>query len=114
MSFYKSLFELSKSVKMQNLFQAAKDLHHIRLFENETDLSNIQSLFLSYLYTINDVNKDIIIDKISPKVLDNELFLDSYLLYKKENRKKEDQKDKKRDLSLVAGKQIKFKNKRGK
>jgi len=110
MNIYKSLFELSKSIRIQNLFQAAKDLHNVRLFSNDCNFSRLQESFLSYLYTIESINKDIIIDSISKKVLDDELYFDSYLLWRRENKHKkdEDKPTKKRDLSLVAGKTIKF------
>ena len=112
MNFYKSLFELSKSVKWQNLFQAAKDLHNVRLFDNDNEFSKLQEILLSYLYTIESINRDIVIEKISKKVLDDELFVNSYLMYRKENQNKQIQDNKKKDLNLVAGKKIRFPKKR--
>lgn len=113
MNIYEGIQELAKSVKYQNYFIAAKEIGSIKLFDNERDLSKLQELFLSYLYTFESINHDIVLDKISPKVLDNQIYWESYLLYKK-NRKKEDNPSKKKDLTLVAGRRIKFPKKRNK
>ena len=112
MNIYNNIIELAKKTKYQNLFIVAKEIGSIKLFENNTDLSKLQELFLSYLYTFESINHDIIIDKISQHVLDNQIFWESYLLYKKDKRKKDEKDNKKKDLSLVAGKKVKFPKKR--
>lgn len=112
MNIYKSLINLAKSIKYQNLFFAAKELHNVKLFQNDYDFSKLQNFFLSWLYTVDSLNKEIITDNISQKVLEDEIYADAYLAWRKKNKfKKEESKDKKRGLSLVAGKKLKFRPK---
>jgi hypothetical protein len=84
-----SIRKLAKEVKMLNLFNASKEINGIRLFHNETDLSKIQELFISYLYFYYNINMDINMDKVSKKVLDNEIYEDSYYRWKNKNVNKE-------------------------
>ena len=109
MNIYSLLRELAKSIKSQNLFIAAKEINGIRLFRNSLNLSRIQELYLSYLYNYDTINRDIIIEKISKHILDEEIYADAYLLWKRKNIKKVNLKDnKKSELSLIPGKVIKF------
>jgi len=116
---YDSLIKLAKSNKYQNLFTVSKELSGIKLFHNSTELSNIQDIFLNYLYIFDSINRDIIVDKISEHVLDDDtnIYWESYLYWKKKNRNKEpEQKDNNRvsELNLVAGKKVNFPNKKNK
>jgi hypothetical protein len=104
-----SLCDLARSIKMQNLFTASKELYGIKIFRNSFDFSNIQSIFLSYLYNFDSINRDIILENISKHVLDNQIYWNSYLIYKRKNLKKINIKDnKQKDVNLVTGKHIKF------
>jgi hypothetical protein len=109
---YDKIIELSKSVKAQNLFCAAKELSCVRLFKNTHDFSNLQEVYLSYLYNFDSLNRDIIVDKISPHVLDDKIYWDSYFLWKKKYSKQDNKKEnKQRELSIVIRKDITFPNK---
>lgn len=109
MNIYSLLRELARSIRMQNLFVATKELNGIRLFKNQLNLSNIQSIFLSHLYSYDSISRDIILENISKHVLDEEIYTDSYLLWKRKNFRKTNIKDnKKSDVNLVTGKHIKF------
>lgn len=104
-----SLCDLAKSIRYQNLFLASKEVFGIRLFRNSIDLSNIQNIFLSYLYNFDVINQDIILERISKHVLDNNIYWNSYLIWKSKNRKKINIKnDKQKSVNLVMGKHIKF------
>lgn len=108
---YTNLRSLAKSVRAQNFFAAVKEINGLYLFHNKFDFSKIQEIYLSYLYNYDSINKDIILEKISKHVLDSEIYEDSYLLWKRKNiNKKQDEKDnnKKREVKLVMGKDIKF------
>ena len=106
---YSKLRELAKSIKAQNLFVAAKDINGIRLFKNSFNFSKIQEIYLSNLYTYDTINRDIIFEKISKHVLDNYIYEDAYLLWKRKNIKKSTIKDNKQnDINLVVGSNIKF------
>jgi hypothetical protein len=109
MDIYTKLRELARSIKAQNLFIAAKEIHGIRIFKNMYDFSKLQEIYLSYLYSCDAINKDIIMEKISEHVFDSEIMEDSYLIWKRKNFKKINVKtDKQKDVSLVVGKEIKF------
>jgi hypothetical protein len=110
MNIYTNIRLLAKSVKGQNLFTAAKDISGIQLFKNKFNLSQIQEYYLSYLYIYDTINRDIIVEKISPHVLDCELFEDSYLLWKKLNKnvEKKEEKSISKDMHLVCGNKIIF------
>jgi hypothetical protein len=108
MNVYSKIRELAKSIRAQNLFVAAKEINGVRLFRNTFDFSKIQEIYLSHLYNYDAINRDIILEKISKHVLDDEIYEDSYLIWKRKNIKKTDKKDQKSDVNLVAGKYIKF------
>jgi len=115
---YSLIRKIAKSIKMQNLFVASKEIAGIRLFRNQYDFSKLQEIFLSYLYSYDSLNRDIIIDGISKKVIDEEIYEDAYLYYKKSNKYKENQKkretnpDKQRKSNLTIGKKIIFPDKK--
>jgi hypothetical protein len=107
MNTYLQIRQLAKSIKYQNLFTASKEIFGIKLFRNSFDLSNIQSIFLSYLYSYDSINRDIILENISKHIFDSEIYEDAYLLWKRKNTKtKKDNKQ--NDVNLVTGKYIKF------
>jgi hypothetical protein len=103
-----NLCDLAKSIRYQNLLTASKEINGIRLFKNTIDLSNIQSIFLSYLYNFDNINRDIYSEKISEHVLDNKIYWDSYLIWKRKNTKKTRKDNKQNDVSLVVGRKINF------
>ena len=81
--------KLAKEIKSLNLFSASKEINGIKLFHNDTDLSKIQELFISYLYFYYNLNMDISMEKVSKKVLENEIYEDSYSLYRNKQGNKE-------------------------
>lgn len=105
---YNRLRILAKSVRAQNLFVAVKELHGVRLFRNEVDFSKLQEIYLSFLYMYDTINRDIIVDKISEKVLECEIYEDAYMTWKRKNNKSEKENKSKKDVNLVVGKEIKF------
>jgi len=110
---YSKLRDLAKSIKHQNLFTASKEVYGIKLFHNNFNFSKIQEIYLSHLYSYDSINRDIILEKISEHVVDNEIYEDAYLLYKRKNIKKINTKDNKQnEVSLVVGKKINFPTKK--
>lgn len=106
---YHFIRKLAKTTKYQNLFLAVKELHGLQLFHNITDLSKMQDLFLNYLYMYDTLNTDIAVDNISKHVLDNELYEDSYMLWRREKKNKEKEEDNKAsDVKLVLSDKIEF------
>lgn len=109
MNSYSQLRNLAKSIRYQNLFVASKEIFGIKIFRNSFDFSNIQNLFLSYLYSYEGLNKDIILEKISKHIFDSEIYEDAYILWKSKNIKKIDIKDnQQKELSLIPGRTINF------
>jgi len=108
MNTYSLLRKLAKKSKFQNLFLICKELNGFKLFKNERELTQLQEIFLNYLYLYNSINQSIGIDKISKHVLDNELYEDCYLLWRNSNHKKEETNNKKSDINLVSSNTIIF------
>jgi ABC-type microcin C transport system permease subunit YejE len=76
------LRKLAKTDYYQALYSSAKELG-LQIFENNTDLTKIQLWFLSYMGMYSSINMDIAIGEISERVLENEIYEDAYLIYKK-------------------------------
>lgn len=112
MNTYSLLRKLAKTSKYQNLFLACKELEGFRLFKNERELSQLQDIFLNYLYMYNNINQAISIDKISPHVLDKELYEDCFLLWRNNRKKIEQKNEKSSDVHLIASDTIIFPQKR--
>jgi len=108
---YTAIRDLAKSVRIQNLFLAAKELHTIRLFKNSHDLSNLQQYYLSLIYTYDSLYKDIAMENVSKKIIDNDLYADCYAIWKKEkgHKQTDNQKVAGKDVRLVPATNIKFK-----
>jgi len=92
--------QLAKSNEHQSLFSISKELSNIKLFYNDTDLSRLQMIYISYLFYYYNIYMDIDMKKVSKRVLDNEIFEDAYSIWKKEGKEDNTSKPKK-DISLV-------------
>ena len=101
--------KLAKSVEMQNLFIAVKEIHSLSLFKNKTELSSLQQAFLSYLYFYNEIYKDIASNLIKDIILESEYYEDSYTYWKRKNsgRNPKDKPDRPKDFHLVFSKRTK-------
>jgi hypothetical protein len=112
MNIYLLLKNLAKTNRAQNIFLASKEINGIRIFKNTTDLSRIQEFYLTWLYTYDMISKDIMTDKINKEVLNDEVYEEAYLLWRKERKYKEEnksqEKNTKKELHLVSGKTINF------
>lgn len=113
MNIEQKLRQLSKTTEHQNLFSVVKEVTNLKLFKNSRDLSRLQQFYISYLYFYHDIYMDIELKKVNPKVLEHQLYEDSYKLYKRE--KKEDNKkdSKAKDVHLVFSNKKMQKPKRG-
>jgi hypothetical protein len=103
MDITETIRKLAKTVEMQNLFSAIRDIPSLTLFKNNTELSLVQQQFLYYLYFYHDIYTDIISDKITDIILKSRYYEDSYYLWRKKsgNKNLKDKPDKPRELSLV-------------
>ena len=84
---YDLIRQLAKSIRYQNLYTNVKELH-IKLFENECNLTPIQEYFLNFLNFYSSINMDIVLGDVDKLVLDNEIYEDSYTIYKRKKRMK--------------------------
>ena len=81
--------KLAKKVESQNVFSACKEISSLQLFENRTDLTKIQQIYLSYLFFYSNIFTDIALKKVNENVLNYEIDEDAYNYYVK-NKKEDD------------------------
>lgn len=79
---YDSIRKLAKTAHYQNLYLNVKELH-FKLFINERDFSPIQTSLLNYLSFYSNLFTDIYLGDVDEKVLENEIYEDSYTYYKR-------------------------------
>lgn len=92
------LRELAKNDYYQSLYSSCKELG-LQLFNNTTDLTRIQLWFLSYMSIYSVINMDIALGEISDRVMDNVIYEDAYMFYKKRINAKEIKK--KLDVPII-------------
>lgn len=103
--------KLAKQIGQQNIFLASKEINGIKIFDNNTEFSGLQQIYLSYLYFYNNLYMDISMKRVTERVMNNSIREDSYSYYKKEKEPNKDLKKKEKDIHLVFKKQ-KVKNKK--
>lgn len=88
----KVLQKIAKSDKWQIIYNRAKELGTLRLFDNNSDLSGVQVWFLYLLQMYDILYQDLAEDKeyISKEVIADDIRTEAYLLLRKELRKKKD------------------------
>lgn len=81
--------KLARNNYYQILYNRAKELGNIQLFDNTKDFTKIQIIFLQYLELYANAYLDLALneDLISDEVVDDWIRLDSYFLYKNKQRK---------------------------
>jgi len=73
---------LAKNDYYQSLYSCAKELG-LQMFENTTDLTKLQLWFLSYASMYSVISTDIVMGECPERVLDNTIFEDAYMQYKR-------------------------------
>jgi len=98
------LQNLAKSNPWQILYHRAKEIN-IRLFNNETDFSNVQITFLYYLELFSMLYQDLHMEEeyLSEQVIDDPLRCEAYLLYRRINKKTKKNKSNKKPIIDNAG-----------
>ena len=94
--------KLARSSEWQALYARAKDLN-ISLFKNRTDFSKLQIIFMQFLEMYHNLYVDLYLKEegISEEVIENDLWADSYLLWKR--KKRDEKKLGKKDLGKFTG-----------
>lgn len=89
--------KLAKRADYQMLYNRSKEMFGIKLFNNEHSFTNAQLWFLHYLELYSGLYQDIYMKEphINEDILDDDLRVDAYLLYKQKTKDKtEEQKEK--------------------
>jgi len=83
--------KLARSTYYQNLYRSAKELN-IDLFENTSNFSGLQSLFLFWLNVYESLYSDLIQKEykyLDEKVIENDIHCDAFLYWKSQIRNQE-------------------------
>jgi len=83
----KRVRQLSKTSYWQTVYGSTKELG-FQLFNNQTNFSELQILFLNYMGFYSVINMDIAMGDVTDIVLDNEIYEDAYMHYKNKSDKK--------------------------
>ena len=104
MQIYDCLDKLASTTYWQNLYSQSREINGIRLFNNDSDFSLIQILFLQCLEVRYQLWQDVLSGDLDEKILKDSLRVKAYLFNKRRKREYE-MKNKKRDNeSLGKGK----------
>lgn len=95
------LRKLAKSSYYQTLFSFWKEGSNLRLFCNDMDLSYIQLLFLKYLNFYGSLYLDVAMGDIDDKIFENEIYEDSYVMYRNKKETKDTMKHNKKNEDFV-------------
>lgn len=79
-----SLRKLAKTDNWQTLYSLAKELH-LQLFQNVYNFTSIQITFLNFLAFYNNLYLDIAMRDIDEIVLENFIYEDAYMYWKRKN-----------------------------
>jgi hypothetical protein len=102
---YETIRKIAKTSKFQSIYANEKAIG-LKLFKNDGDYTDIQVAFLNYLAFYYTINLDITLGEVDERVLDNDIFEDSYMYYKGKQRK-EEMKDKKTEIPKISNNKAK-------
>lgn len=94
MDFEKNIRELAKSNKYQTIYSNAREAG-MNIFENKTRYTDAQITFLNYLSYYYGIYTDIAMDYVDEIILDDFIYEDSYMYYKRKSKLKEEKKHQK-------------------
>jgi hypothetical protein len=90
------LRKLARSYKYRFLYARTKEMNGVKLFQNDTDFTSVQMLFLQWLEVYNLLYSDLSSKEnfISEEVIADDIRTEAYLYYR--SQKKDDQTDTKK------------------
>ena len=102
---FNALQTLARSNNAQIMYHRAKELGTLRLFNNDTDLSQIQITYLYYLELFSMLYTDLQMEEpyISEQIIEDPIRVEAYLLYRRINRKNKNQKSNTKGVIDTAG-----------
>jgi len=85
---------LAKSNKWQTLYYHSKENCGVYLFDNQTNLSELQIAFLQWLEVYRTLYQDLAMGEfgIDEDIINDEIMADAYLIYKQRKNKKKKSK----------------------
>ena len=99
-----ALQTLARSNTAQTVYRHTKEIGSLRLFNNDTDLSHIQILYLYYLSVYENLYNELNSQEeyLTQEVIEDDLRCEAYLLFKRVNRKNKKLNNKK-SIKNTAG-----------
>lgn len=85
----KNIRILAKSNYYQSIYNLDNKNLGLRLFNNSLNYTYLQILFLNYLGFYASLNMDIYLDDVDERVLENEVYEDAYVYWKKKVKNKD-------------------------
>ena len=100
-----ALQKLARSNTAQTVYRHIKEIGSLRLFNNDTDLSHLQILYLYYLSMYERLYTDLSMGEefISEEVIKDDLRVEAYLLFKRVNRRNKKLNTNKKPIRNTAG-----------
>jgi hypothetical protein len=92
MDIEKQIRFLARSSYWQNIYRSAKDIGSIQLFENKTNFSGLQSLFLFWLNIYDSLYADLAQKEwkyLDEKVINSDIRCDAFLYWRGQIREQE-------------------------
>ncbi len=77
----KTVRELAKGSYYQAVYKQAKEIN-IKLFENDTEFTDIQIHFMTFLSFYSNLYTDCAMGEVSELVLEDDIYADAYFAYK--------------------------------
>ena len=104
---------IAKNSHYQTLYSFCKESGGLKLFKNDRELSDIQMTFLRYLGFYASLYLDVALGDVEDRIFENEIYEDSYALYRNKKDKKEDLNQNKRKEDFVTTSRWIFKSPKG-
>lgn len=85
MNLQKEIRKMAKSSYWQGIYKASKDTNGIQLFNNKTDLSGLQYLFLYWLKAYNILYEELMTKEseyLTEDAIKDDIRCDAYLYYR--------------------------------
>lgn len=92
MDYIEIVRKLARSSYWQNIYSTSKDIGSIRIFDNQTNFSGLQSLFLYWLKVYDLLYTELIQKEwkyLNEEVVDNDVRCDAFLYWRSLEKEKE-------------------------
>jgi len=92
MNIEKQIRTIAKSIFWQNIYKSAKEIGSIQLFENKSNFSGLQNLFLFWLSVYESLYSDLIQKEwkyLDEKVIEDDIRCDAFLYWRSQMRENE-------------------------